>query len=144
MIFYIHTQILAHINGTDGTVPLAEVVTVDNETRLTFYCRNCSCENKFCWSVGNGPIPSQEYHMAPNFYEIDKNTQSGICINKFKMTITENSTIHCIQDYTAIESTCCAHKMCTRNVSAKFILVVVKDKSTDISTCRYDYYNYTH
>ena len=129
---------LGHINGTNGdAVPFADVITVENGSRLTFYCRNCSCDNILCWSVGNKHI-FPLVNTTPHSYCVTKKTYDPddvACINEFTMTVTENSTVYCKQQATATDS-CYAHPLCVRNVSANYILVIIKDKTIETCTCK--------
>ena len=107
-------------------VPIGDVIEVASGTRLTFVCRNCNCCNPLCWGVDKQLISERMLHDSPNFYNVTIIHEHGSnCTNEFAMTVLASAapyhiTIHCGDDHYK-------KPICSRNVSANFILVKVKE-----------------
>ena len=117
----------------DGNVPIGDVLEVTNGTKLTFFCRDCSCSDPLCWRVDEQLISEDMFHNSPNFYTVtDVHEHGSNCTNKFAMTVVASEapyhiTIHCGDCHLK-------EPICSRNVSANYILVKVEEDHNNIIT----------
>ena len=129
------TQTLDYINGITGNAPFANVIQVKNGTRLTFLCQDCGCEeNLYCWHTGDFHVTylseTDVIHKFNSSY-----MEQEPCINRFEMTISfadvpNSNTIRCTRSDDSSDT----HPICSRNVTANHIMVIVED-DTELSSC---------
>ena len=123
----------------DNTVPHVDVVNVDNGTRLTFICHNCSCNNSLCWAVNDDHIATIEENTHPHYFSISQTrlNETGRCHKMLTMTVASNSDtfpFYLMAYCTESLSSNAREKICTRNVTAKVIVIVIEDESPEPST----------
>ena len=117
-----------------------DIVTVNDGSTLTFICHNCSCSNSLCWEVNGVAITDSQANLDPHYYNFDQIRLNGTgrCINKFTMTTTSDSNsfpyyyilVYCTQH----QNSAFRELICTRNVSAYIMLIVVEKELPKPST----------
>ena len=121
------------------------MVKVKNGTRLNFVYKgninNCSNDSYVGWRAGNHIITYMNTNKVSNNYKFNVDTQQGlddVCIYKFNMRVTfddvprGNIIFLNKQPHSECSST---YKICCRNVTAHYIMVIVEDDIIEPTTC---------
>ena len=115
-----------------------------NGTRLKFVNKDNDesiCNNRFTgWWHGYNKITHTNINKEPEYYSVGVGLWEDVCVYEFYMTFTSNSMAQSnIIYFKQQNDPCCTYKICSRNVTANFIMVIFEDEDerTETTTCEF-------